>query len=155
MKKDLIESEVLAPEVFESSLFGAMRKLQHAAEVHAKQRGRCGGLTPTKQMILQVLVAEGRLTASQLSQRVSISAATLSGMLDRMEERQLLKRERDSQDKRRQWLLISPAGRALLDEAPSLLPPALLCALETMPAWERHSLIAALLRVGELCDQME
>ncbi len=136
----------------DSTLFGALRKLQHACEVHAKRGGLPGGLTPTKQMILQMLHVEGRLTASQLSQRVSLSAATLSGMLERMSEQGWLTRERDELDKRRHWLCISPAGQALLSDAPPLLPPGLLAGLAALPSWERHAVTAALLRLAAFCD---
>ncbi|MDG1582271.1 MarR family winged helix-turn-helix transcriptional regulator [Pseudomonas sp. GOM6] len=140
---------------FEPALFRAMRRLQQAGEVHAKRLGRFGGLTPMQLMILRVLDAEGRLTASALSGRVSLSAATLSGMLERLEERGLLQRQRDDQDRRRQWLSTSEVGRSLLAEAPPLLPPALRTAFGALPEWERHSLTAALLRVAEMCGESD
>ncbi|WP_408054992.1 MarR family winged helix-turn-helix transcriptional regulator [Stutzerimonas azotifigens] len=132
-----------------------MRRLQQDGEVHAKRVARFGGLTPVQLMILQVLVAEGRTTASVLSRRVSLTAATLSGVLERLEERGLLQRQRDEQDRRRHWLLISEAGRALLREAPPLLPPEFSARFAALPEWERHSLTAALLRAAELCGSME
>ena len=122
-----------------------MRRLQQAGEVHAKRLARFGGLTPMQLMILRVMEGEGRMTASGLSRRVSLSAATLSGMLERLEERGLLLRQRDEEDRRRQWLSVSEAGRALLVAAPPLLPPALRSALAALPEWEKHSLTAALL----------
>ncbi|MDX5371130.1 MAG: MarR family winged helix-turn-helix transcriptional regulator [Pseudomonadaceae bacterium] len=140
---------------FEPALFGAMRRLQQAGEVHAKRLARFGGLTPMQLMILRVMEGEGRLTASALSRRVSLSAATLSGMLERLEERGLLLRQRDEEDRRRQWLSVSEAGRSLLQTAPPLLPPALRSAFAALPEWERHSLTAALLRVAELCGEVD
>ncbi len=137
--------------VFEQSLFQAMRRLQQAGEVHAKRMARHGGLTPMQLLILEVLAGEKRLTASALSGRVSLTAATLSGLLDRLEERGLLQRQRDDQDRRRQWLLLSEAGRELLHAAPSLLPPEFRTRFAALPEWERHLLTAALLRAAELC----
>jgi len=141
--------------VFEAGLFGALRRLQQAGEVHAKRLARFGGLTPIQLLILRVLANEARLTASALSGRVSLSAATLSGLLDRMEEAGLLMRQRDEQDRRRQWLLLSDAGRRLLEQAPPLLPPALHNAFANLPEWEQHNLMAALLRTAELCGELE
>lgn len=141
--------------VFETGLFSALRRLQQAGEVHAKRLSRFGGLTPIQLLILRVLASESRLTASALSGRVSLSAATLSGLLERMEEAGLLMRQRDDQDRRRQWLLLSDAGRSLLEQAPPLLPPALCSAFASLPEWEQHSLMAALLRTAELCGEAE
>lgn len=146
-----IENDFSPAAGFELSLFKALRRLQQAGEVHAKRLARFGGLTPMQLMILQVLAGETRLTASTLSGRVSLSAATLSGMLDRLEEKGLLQRQRDDQDRRRQWLLISPAGRALLQQAPPLLPPEFSQRFAALPEWERHGLTAALLRAAQLC----
>jgi DNA-binding MarR family transcriptional regulator len=140
---------------FELPLFQSLRRLQQAGEVHAKRLARFGGLTPMQLMILQVLAGETRLTASDLSRRVSLTAATLSGMLDRLEERGLLQRQRDDRDRRRQWLLLSAAGRDLVRQAPSLLPPEFRQRFAALPDWERHSLTAALLRAAVLCGEME
>uniref|UniRef100_A4XWJ3 Transcriptional regulator, MarR family n=2 Tax=Ectopseudomonas TaxID=3236654 RepID=A4XWJ3_ECTM1 len=145
-------SSVLA---FEMPLFQALRRLQQAGEVHAKRLARFGGLTPMQLMVLQVLASEARLTASVLSNRVSLTAATLSGLLDRLEERGLLQRQRDDEDRRRQWLLISDAGRELIQQAPSLMPPEFNRGFAALADWERHSLTAALLRAAELCGEMD
>ncbi|WP_460428508.1 MarR family winged helix-turn-helix transcriptional regulator [Azotobacter armeniacus] len=147
-KEVLYRSDISA---FELPLFQAMRRLQQAGEVHAKRVVRYGGLTPMQLLILQVLADETQLTASALSRRVSLTAATLSGLLDRLEERGLLQRQRDEQDRRRQWLLLAEAGRALLQEAPPLLPPEFRVRFAALPEWERHALTAALLRAAELC----
>lgn len=90
-----------------------------------------------------------------MSGRVSLTAATLSGMLDRLEEKGLLQRQRDDQDRRRQWLLLSEQGRTLLQQAPSLLPPEFVERFAGLEEWERHSLTAALLRAAQLCGEME
>lgn len=140
---------------FELPLFQAMRRLQQAGEVHAKRVARYGGLTPMQLLILEVLASETRLTASALSGRVSLTAATLSGLLDRLEERGLLQRQRDDQDRRRQWLVLSDAGRKLLEEAPSLLPPRFRTRFAELAEWEQHALTAALLRAAELCNGEE
>src|SRR3990167_3986632 len=71
---------------FETGLFSALRRLQQAGEGRAKRLRRFGGVTPIQLLILRVLANESRLTASALSRGVSLSAASLSGLLERMEE---------------------------------------------------------------------
>jgi DNA-binding MarR family transcriptional regulator len=154
-KKLSTEIDLSSISAFELPLFQALRRLQQAGEVHAKRLSRFGGLTPMQLMILQVLAGESRLTASDLSGRVSLTAATLSGLLDRLEERGLLQRQRDDQDRRRQWLLLSEQGRILLEQAPSLLPPEFVERFAGLEQWERYSLTAALLRAAQLCNVME
>lgn len=157
MSEKIVPVEMALPSanMFEVPLFQALRRLQQAGEVHAKRLSRFGGLTPMQLMILQVLAGKARMTASALSGCVSLSAATLSGMLDRLEERGLLQRQRDDQDKRRQWLLLSTAGRELIQQAPTLLPPEFRQRFAALSDWERHGLTAALLRAAELCGEMD
>lgn len=149
------EIELSSVMTLDLPIFQSLRRLQQAGEVHAKRLARFGGLTPMQLMILQVLAGEERLTASDLSGRVSLTAATLSGMLDRLVERGLLQRQRDDQDRRRQWLLLSDAGRELVQQAPTLLPPEFRQRFAALKDWERHNLTAALLRAAELCGEME
>ncbi len=137
------------------SVFRALRRLQQAGEVHAKRLSRYGGLTPLQLLILQVLAVENELTASQLARFVSLSPASLSGVLDRLESRGLITRRRDEQDRRRQWLHLEAPGYAALEEAPSLLPGHVQQRFAALPEWERHALLAALLRAAELFETPE
>jgi len=149
------ETNTTTPANLELALFQALRRLQQDAEVHAKRLARFGGLSPVQLMILQVLASEGPLTASALSKQVSLTAATLSGQLDRLAERGLLSRQRDDQDRRRQWLLLTREGVALQQQAPSLLPPAFAERFAALPEWERHGIAAALLRAASLSGGVE
>ena len=137
------------------SIYQALRRLQQAAEVHAKRLSRFGGLTPLQLLILQTLAVQDQLTASQLARCVSLSAATLSGVLERLEGRGLVSRTRDEQDRRRHWLRLEPAGRAVLAEAPSLLPAHVLERFAELEEWQRHALLAGLLRAADLFEAPE
>ena len=68
-------------------------------------------------LILHVLAVEGELTATQLAKLVSLSQASLSGVLDRLsKDAALLYRRRDEQDQRKSWLHLDPAGHEALAE---------------------------------------
>lgn len=105
---------------------------------------------PLQLLILHVLAVEGELTATQLAKLVSLSQASLSGVLDRLEGRGLLYRRRDEQDRRKSWLHLDPAGHEALAEAPPLLPEYVIERFAALPEWERHGLLAALLRAADL-----
>lgn len=134
----------------ELSIYQALRRLQQSLEVHTKQLGKYGGLTPLQLLILQVLAAEQQLTASQLAGLVSLSQASLSGVLDRLVARGMISRKRDERDRRKQWLSLAEEGRTALSEAPPLLPRHGLERFKALPDWERHALLAALLRAADL-----
>ncbi|RPZ62845.1 MarR family transcriptional regulator [Pseudomonas aeruginosa] len=151
----MVESNKTAADTYSLAIFRAIRRLQQAAEIHSKRLSRYGGLTPLQLLILHVLAVEGELTATQLAKLVSLSQASLSGVLDRLEGRGLLYRRRDEQDRRKSWLHLSwlhldPAGHEALAEAPPLLPEYVIERFAALPEWERHGLLAALLRAADL-----
>lgn len=139
-------------EAYQLGVFQALRRLQQAAEVHAKRLSRYGGLTPLQQLILQVLDVRKELTASQLAGFVSLSPASLSGVLERLEGRGLIGRRRDQQDRRKQWLRLEAAGLDAVKNAPSLLPEHVRLRFAGLPEWERHAILAMLLRAAELFE---
>lgn len=81
----MVESNKTAADTYSLAIFRAIRRLQQAAEIHSKRLSRYGGLTPLQLLILHVLAVEGELTATQLAKLVSLSQASLSGVLDRLE----------------------------------------------------------------------
>ncbi|HBO2287513.1 TPA: MarR family transcriptional regulator [Pseudomonas aeruginosa] len=138
----MVESNKTAADTYSLAIFRAIRRLQQAAEIHSKRLSRYGGLTPLQLLILHVLAVEGELTATQLAKLVSLSQASLSGVLDRLEGRGLLYRRRDEQDRRKSWLHLDPAGHEALAEAPPLLPEYVIERFAALPEWERHGLLA-------------
>jgi MarR family transcriptional regulator, organic hydroperoxide resistance regulator len=93
------------------------------------------GLTPFHWVVLCCLWQEDGLATSGLGDKLQQVGGTLTGVLDRMTERQLIRRERDPQDRRvwRIWLM--PTGR----ELSQVLPPLVLQLLDQL----MHGLSAA------------
>jgi DNA-binding MarR family transcriptional regulator len=61
--------------------------------------------------------AEGSLSVRELSERTGTRASTLTGILDRLENRGCLVRELDAGDRRSFRLSLTEAGRAVADRA--------------------------------------
>ena len=63
--------------------------------------------------ILYVLWQEDNLPIIELSKKTGLAKTTLTSMLDRMEEREFLKRVPDSHDRRQLRIVLTPKARAL------------------------------------------
>lgn len=77
------------------------------------------GLTPFHWLILCCLWQEDGLPTSTIGDRLKQVGGTLTGVLDRMEERSLVRRERDSHDRRIWRIWLTDAGK----ELETVLPP--------------------------------
>lgn len=77
------------------------------------------GLTPFHWVVLCCLWEEDGLATSSIGEKLQQVGGTLTGVLDRMEKRGIVRRERDKQDRRIWRIWLTEAGR----ELESVLPP--------------------------------
>ncbi len=77
------------------------------------------GLTPFHWLVLCCLWQEDGLPTSSIGDKLQQVGGTLTGVLDRMEERGLVRRERDPKDRRIWRIWLTDAGR----EFETILPP--------------------------------
>jgi MarR family transcriptional regulator, organic hydroperoxide resistance regulator len=71
------------------------------------------GLTPFHWLVLCCLWQEDGLPTSSIGDKLQQVGGTLTGVIDRMEERNLVRRERDSKDRRIWRIWLTDAGREL------------------------------------------
>lgn len=76
-------------------------------------------LTPCHWIVLCCLWEEDGLATSSIAKRLQQVGGTLTGVLDRMEERGLVRREQDLRDRRIWRIWLTPAGKQLQE----VLPP--------------------------------
>jgi len=78
------------------------------------------GLTPFHYLVLCCLWAEDGLATSSIADKLKQLGATLTGVLDRMEERGVVRRERDSKDRRIWRVWLTEEGKSLKEVLPPL-----------------------------------
>lgn len=74
------------------------------------------GLTPTQWAALAMLAEEGSASQNALGRMTAMDPATIQGVIRRLEERGLITREPDPDDKRRTKLCLSDEGGVLVQE---------------------------------------
>jgi DNA-binding MarR family transcriptional regulator len=74
------------------------------------------GITPVQHLILAVLGEEDFLSPAEISDRLAMDGATLSGVLDRMGEAGLIKKEGNPEDRRSIRVSLSPKAKRMRGE---------------------------------------
>ncbi|MES9830988.1 MAG: MarR family transcriptional regulator [Candidatus Thiodiazotropha sp. LLP2] len=128
----------------------ALRQIIRAIDLHSKKLERESGLTGPQLLIMQIIHEEGPVTSSVLARSVSLSQATVTTILDRLEKKAYLTRERDNKDKRKVWISLSDAGRQVLRNAPTLLQEHFINSFEEMKEWEQSLLLSSLQRIASM-----
>lgn len=77
------------------------------------------GLTPFHWLVLNCLWEQDGLPTSVLGDRLQQVGGTLTGVIDRMEERGLVRRERDAKDRRIWRIWLTDTGRELEEILPA------------------------------------
>lgn len=144
MEQDPICNEVLR----------AIRQIIRAVDLNSKKLVQKCGLT-APQMVLLKELANGKLTASALAREVSLSNATVTAIVDRMEKRGLVARERDTVDRRKIYISLTEDGRELLSKAPANLQDSFVRQFERLEGWERSLILSSLQRVSTMMNAQD
>jgi DNA-binding MarR family transcriptional regulator len=127
-----------------SQLAGGLRttvvRLNHSLRALGARRG----VTPTRLTALATLEKSGQLRARDLAERLSITAASMSRLVEALEDGGWVDRQRDPEDGRAQLLSISSQGRAILTRMRSEGTGELAEAIGALPEADRDQLAAAL-----------
>ena len=85
----------------------------------------------SRQRVLELLLEHGALTQRELQERLGIQAGSFSELAAKMEERGLIKRERDVKDRRRIVLRLTEEGEAAAGQSKEIGDEELFSALTT------------------------
>lgn len=130
----------------------ALRRVMRATDLHSKQLFKSIGLTSPQLLIMQILHREGSITAGQLADRVSLSQATVTTILDRLQAKALIQRERSETDRRKVFVLLTEQGANKLQNAPTPLQEDFIKQFADLKNWEQTQLISALQRIAHMMD---
>jgi len=130
----------------------AIRRIVRAAEFASRDLARTTGLTPSQLIVLQIVAREGEPGAGAIAEAARLSQATVTALLDKLEARGLVIRNRGSQDRRRVSLELTEEGRRALADMPDVLQDRFAARFDKLADWEQASIIAGLERVAALLN---
>ncbi|MDX1421804.1 MAG: MarR family transcriptional regulator [Kiloniellales bacterium] len=102
-------------------VLSALRRIIRATDLHSKSLFKTSGLTIPQVVVLQSIRDLGEVTTGQISARVNLSQATVTSILDRLENHHLIERYRSRSDRRVVHARLTKQGVTVLRRAPPLL----------------------------------
>ena len=130
----------------------ALRQIMRATDLHSKQLKKLTGLTTPQLVVLLSLQDRGDVSVGVLADRISLSQATVTSILDRLERQELVSRRRNEQDRRKVHIDLTEAGRERLRDAPTALQDAFVQAFTALEKWEQNLITSALQRVAVMMN---
>lgn len=132
-----------------------LRKIAQAIELHSKFLYKTVGLTGPQLVILQELSHLSSLSVSELSKSISLSQATVTEILLRLEKKSLISRKKSDVDKRLTLISLTDHGRQLLKEAPSPLQATFVDSFQGLEEWEQLMILSSIKRVVKMMSAQQ
>jgi DNA-binding MarR family transcriptional regulator len=96
----------------------SIRRLMQAGEMYTKELGKKYQVSAPQLYCLLTLNDHGPLPPSQIARYILVKSSTVTGIVDRLEQKGLVRRVRNSRDRRVINIELTDKGRALAGNAP-------------------------------------
>ncbi|WP_462321042.1 MarR family winged helix-turn-helix transcriptional regulator [Halochromatium sp.] len=128
----------------------ALRRVIRAVGLHSRQLERSHGLTAPQALVLKAIIGLDEASVGTVAKRVSLSQATVTDILNRLESRELVLRARSREDRRRVMVRATDKAVAIMSRSPPLLQEAFVQRFQALEEWEQSLLISSLQRITTL-----
>ncbi len=128
----------------------ALRRIIRATDLHSKRVAKDSGLTVPQVVLLQSVRGLGEVTTRELARRVSLSQATVTAILDRLDARGLIERYRSTCDRRIVHARLTRRGQSALRRAPALLRDRFISEFSTLSVTDQKRIVETLGQVAEM-----
>ena len=130
----------------------ALRRIIRSIDLHSRRLAQQHSLTGPQLILMQAIDRSGEISTGELARSVSLSHATVTGILDRLQKRGLVVRRRSDSDKRKVMVKLHDSGRLLLEKAPSPLQERFVREFGELAEWEQTQILSSLQRIAFIMD---
>jgi DNA-binding MarR family transcriptional regulator len=129
-----------------------MRRLMQAGERYTKELNKKFSVSAPQVASLLALLGDGSMSPSQIAKKIMVESSTVTGIIDRLEQKGLVARTRISQDRRVITVELTEAGRRLAENAPPPIQQKIVKGLRKIDEAERAQIIQTLNRLTDMID---
>jgi len=99
-------------------IVAAVRKLVRSVYLDSARTGRKFGVSGPQNLVMRNLKTYGPLSSAELSRKMFVTPANMTGIIDRLEAKGLVRRERKPSDRRVVLITMTEAGQELSNSLP-------------------------------------
>jgi len=130
----------------------ALRRIIRAIDVQSRHLTKYYGLTGPQLVVLEELQDNWSMTIGQLARNISLSQATVTNIIDRLEQKGDVKRIRSERDKRKVFVEMTPQAEQKLADKPSLLQKQFIDRFNQLEDWEQTLILSSLQRIVSMMN---
>lgn len=142
-------------ERYDLKILQALRRIMRAVDIHSRKLNLDYNITGPQLIALLSIAEKGPLTLAAIAKDIHLSPSTLVGIVDRLEEKGYVRRERSAKDRRQINISVTEEGGQFVNQAPSPLQETLAEALNELTIVEQSTIAGSLQRIVELMEAKE
>ncbi|UCF93275.1 MAG: MarR family transcriptional regulator [Desulfobacterales bacterium] len=105
-------------EIVIKDIVGSIRKLVRAVYLDSQKMSRQFGLTGPQSVVLRLLLNNGAMSSAELSRSMYVTPSNMTGIIDRLERKTLVKRAGKEGDRRVALIILTDTGKELSERIP-------------------------------------
>ena len=130
-----------------------LRKLVQASEMYSKFLQKNYGVTQHQLACLLALFDSGPLPESKLAQTILVRPSTITGIIDRLEQKGLVARERSAHDRRIVNIQLTDTGNELVTQAPPPIQKTIINGLKGLSEREGIKVVKSLEQLVSMLEE--
>lgn len=133
-------------------IVGSIRRVTRAVYLDSKKMVNDFGLSGPQSLVLKSISTHAPVSASGLSRILHVTSANMTGHIDRLEKKSLIKRVKKDGDRRVSLIELTVEGSRLCKSIPDPIEEKLIHGLQDMKATEIFGIFSAIDRIVSLID---
>jgi len=139
-------------EITINEIVGAIRRLVRAVYLDTAKMSKQFGLTGPQSAVLRILVKKGPISSAELSRKLYVTPANITGIIDRLEKKGLVERTRKDGDRRIALITLTESGMNLGKTLPDPIENKLISELADLESGHVQMLGLAIKQILKLID---
>lgn len=130
-----------------------LRRLVQAGDLFSKELDRLHRVSQPQLSCVIALKEYGPLSLSKLAKYTLVNPSTITGIIDRLEQKGLVSRERSHADRRVVTIKLTEAGEDLAASAPPPIPSSIAKGLKRLSTEERQHIVRCLATLVAMLEE--
>lgn len=130
----------------------SIRRLMQAGELYTKELNKKYQVSVPQLNCLLALYEYGPLPPSKIATYIMVKSSTITGIVDRLEQKNLVARYRNSPDRRVITIELTDAGKKLAENAPPPIQQKIIDGLRRLPEGDIQQIVQGLTKLTNLLD---
>jgi DNA-binding MarR family transcriptional regulator len=145
-------SSIETPPDLVKEIIYQIRRLIQARELYTKELSKKYSVTDAQLNCVVALQECGPLRPSQIAGVIMVKSSTVTGIIDRLEQKGLVVRLRNSPDRRAITIELTEAGKKLADNAPPPIQQKIMDGLRELPRAHIERIVDGLTMLTHMLD---